>query len=164
MLIKSSDKVQKLTQRVEKIYDQRQADEDRLAREQARLKQVMEADEITKTDFWCRKHGDTTGIAYKVSFKTKDGWCAYYETFGTGWPQELMACCKWLRRNITDKNWDTYYRDSDMIRLQQRQALANGDLLQPGMEGFITKYGDPNKKKYAQLEKEERALWNSRQA
>lgn len=158
MLIKSLTKVDKLTQRVEGVFDQRQADEDRHKREQARLKEVSEAQDITKMDFWCNRcNQDTTGLGYKVVFKNEDGFCAYYESFGSRFPKEMLTCCKGLRRNITDKQWDKYYLESEMIIKQAREAQANGDFLQPHQDGFRTKYGDPNKKLYEKMEKEERA-------
>ena len=162
MLIKSLTKVDKLTQRVEGLYNQRHADELRHEREQARLKEIRAADDVTKTDFWCKRHGDTTGLAYKVVFKSFGEWCAYYESFDKGFPKELTACCKRLRRYITDKHWDSYYTDSHKLELERRQAIENGDLLQPGDYGFTTKYGDPNKKKWAKMEAEERASFKKK--
>jgi|SRR5579872_5926008 len=160
MLIKSLTKVDKLTKRVENLFDERQYYEDDQKRREARLKEVQQADEIIKTDFWCKKHGDTTGMGYKVSFKDRElGWCAYYESFGAGWPKEISTCCKGLRRHITDKHFDPYYLESEMITLQMRQSKENGDLLQPGQYGFNTKYGDPDKKKWQKMEQEERTNW-----
>lgn len=161
MLIKSVSKVDKLTQRVENFYDQKQRDEELSERQLARLNEIRKAPNWTITDFWCNYHKrDTTGMSYKVVFKSDGDYCSYYESINTGFP--VLACCKGLRRHITDKQWDDYYRDSKMIQNQAKEAMANGDLLQPGMEGFITKYGDPNKKKYQQLEKEERANWTKK--
>ncbi len=164
MLIKSLTKVDKLTKRVENLYDQREVDELRNERDQARLKIINDATDITKTDFWCNEHGDTSGMAYKIVFKDRDlGLCAYYESFGRNfWPNEITACCKRLRRRITDKQNDPYFRDSAMIQKQAREARDKGWLLQPGQDGFNTKYGDPNKKKYEQMEREDKANWTKK--
>lgn len=164
MLIKSETKVEKLTKRVENLYDQRQADEDKRAREEARLKIINDATKWTKTDFWCNSHGDTTGLAFKVIFQDiEKEFYAYYETVkGNRWPKHIQACCKGLRRRITDKNTDPYFLQSKMIRKQAQESKAKGWLLQPGQEGFNTKYGDPNKKKYAQQEKQDRANWQKK--
>jgi homoserine dehydrogenase len=56
---------------------------------------------------------------------------------------------------LPDKQFDPYYTDSEMIQNQAKEAIANGDLLQPGDVGFQTKYGDINKKKWAEMEKQE---------
>lgn len=162
MLIKSETKVDKLTKRVESVFDQRRADDDRIKRQQESLKQVREASEWTKMDFWCNKHKrDVTGMAYKKIFKSFGEFKAYYESVNTQFPKEMLACCKGLRRRITDKQFDPYYTESAMIQKQARQAKANGDLLQPGQEGFNAKYGDPNKKLYEKMEAEERAKFET---
>jgi hypothetical protein len=96
-------------------------------------------------------------MAHKVVFSSDGDLCAYYETVDKGAPKHMLACCKGLRRRITDKLFDPYYNQSEVVKLQRRQAEENGDLLQPGDYGFITKYGDPNKKHYEQMEQAERA-------
>lgn len=163
MLIKSRSKIDRLTDKVESWDTQRQADEARYKRQEANLKTIKEAQNWCKMDFWCRHHRqDTTGMAYKVTFHSFGELKAYYESCGYGFPKDMMACCKGLKRNITDKQWDDYYKDSEMVRLQARQAQANGDLLQPGDDGFITKYGDPNKKKWEKIEKDNQANWEKK--
>lgn len=162
MLIKHRTTVDKLSARVENFYEQQEAKErwDQYKRE--RLKQVQEAALWTKTDFWCNRHGDTTGMAHKVVFGPDSGLCAYYETVGTGFPKPLLACCKGLRRRITDKAQDPYYGNSQKIIKEMREARDKGWLLQPGQQGFNAKYGDPNKKKWQQMEKEERASFEKK--
>jgi hypothetical protein len=163
MLIKSKTKVDKLTQRVENLYDLKERKERNDERLQARLKQIKEAPYWTKMDFWCHKHGDTTGLAYKVVFGNNDGLCGYYQSVrGGGWPKEIQACCKGLRRNITDKNWDNYFKESAMIRRQAREAEDKGWLLQPNDWAFDIKYPELRRKKNAQLEKEARANWTKK--
>lgn len=163
MLIKSQTKVDKLTKRVENLYEQKEIQERLDEQQKARLKEIKAAQDITKTDFWCGHHRrDFTALAYKVAYRSFGDWCAYYEAFTNGFPKEMVACCKGLRRYITDKNSDPYYFESEMIVKQRKEAIANGDLLQPGQEGFITKYGDPNKKLYEKLEKEARASWTKK--
>ena len=160
MLIKSKTKVDKLTEQVENLYDQKQSDELKADRQLAALKTINEAKDFSKQDFWCRKHGDITAMAYKVVFKSFGELKAYYEAFTHGFPKEMTACCKGLKRYITDKDLDPYYGDSRMIRKQQREAQDKGWLLQPGQEGFTTKYGDPNKKKWAKMEQDERLKYD----
>ena len=161
MLIKQLTKVDKLTKRVENIYDERQREEDEDKRRQARRKECEQADDITKTDFWCTRHGDTTGMAYKVIFRNSDGLNAYYEAFNNhAWPKELMTCgCKGLRRWITDKHQDPYYVKSEKIRLEARKAQDSGDLLQPGDWMFDIKYPEHKRKLNERLEKEAKANW-----
>ncbi len=100
-------------------------------------------------------------MAYKVVFKSFGELKAYYEAFTSGFPKEMKACCKNLRRQITDKVFDPYYRDSEMIQKQAREAMASGDLLQPRQEGFKTKYGDGVfRKEWERKEKEERLKYD----
>jgi hypothetical protein len=159
MLIKSKTKVEQLTQRVENLYDQRQAEEDRHAKQQSTLKTIREAQKWVKTDFYCHKHGDTTGIAVKVVQGSGDNMVAFYQSIGSNICREDMTCCKGLRRRITDKQFDPYFTCSEMIKRQQREAKDKGWLLQPGDYGFKTKYGDPSKKKWQQQDKEERLAY-----
>jgi hypothetical protein len=156
MLIKSLTKVDKLTKRVENLYDQKEADEDEQKRREAREKLIREAKQWTKTDFYCaRCNEDLLGcLAYKViasDWTQKGQRLAFYEAF--------KACHKGLRRRITDKENDLYFTQSRMLKEQRMEAIANGDLLQPNDYGFTTKYGDPNKKKWEQLEKQEREAY-----
>ncbi len=159
MLIKSLDKVEKLTKRVENLYNERQRYDDLQQALQARNKLINEAPQLTRTDFWCStcREDILNCMAYKVVEKD---WCypyqkiAYYESY--------RACHKGLRRRITDKHTDPYYRESAMIRIQARAARDSGDLLQPHDFGFQTKYGDPNKKLYAKQEAEERANFHKK--
>ena len=162
MLIQSKTKVDKLTQRVENLYDQKERKEREDERLQARLKQIKEAPKFAKTDFWCHKHGDSTGIAVKVVFGPQDDISAYYESIGNNICREDMACCKGLRRRITDKNSDPYFRESAMVIKQAREAQAKGWLLQPGDWAFDIKYPELRRKKNAHLEKEARANWTKK--
>ncbi len=155
MLIKSITKVEKLTQRVEKSFEERQYYEDLQKKQQEREKIIREAPEWCYTDFYCPTCRDDLlkCAAYKViqSDWTSPQRIAFYEAF--------KACHKGLRRWITDKSYDPYFRESRMLEEQRREATANGDLLQPNDYGFITKYGDPNKKKWRQMELEEKTKW-----
>jgi hypothetical protein len=159
MLIKSKTKVDKLTERVENLYDQKERKERDDERLQSRLKQIREAPQFVKTDFWCHRHGDSTGLAAKVVFGMD---CAYYESIGNNICREDMACCKGLRRRITDKNGDPYFRESAMVIKQAREAEAKGWLLQPNDWRFDYKYPELRRKKNAHLEKEARANWTKK--
>lgn len=153
MLIKSITKTEKLTKRVESYYEERQFNEEQEKKRQERTKTIKKAQRWIYTDFYCHicKQDILKCAAYKV---VQTDWVyphqqiAYYEAF--------KACHKGLRRYITDKNQDPYYRQSKMIEQQRREAIAKGDLLQPDDYGFKTKYGDINKKKWQQMDKQER--------
>ena len=158
MLIKSTTKVEKLTQRVERIYEEKERYEDIEKRQTEREKTIREAPQWCYTDFYCPTCQEDLlkCAAYKViqSDWTSPQRIAFYEAF--------RACHKGLRRWITDKSFDPYFRQSRMLEQQRREATANGDLLQPDDYGFKSKYGDINKKKWQQMELEEKAKWESK--
>ncbi len=159
MLIKSLTKVDKLTKRVEQTFEERQYYEDLQKRQEEREKLIRESPQWTKTDFYCGIcREDILGCsAFKViqsDWSNPNQRIAYYESF--------KACHKGLRRRITDKQQDPYYRDSQMLKEQRLEAIAKGDLLQPYDYGFTTKYGNPNKKKWDKLEQEERANFSKK--
>ena len=162
MIFKSVTKTEKLAQRVERFYDDKQREEEQQAKREARIKTIRDAQKWVKTDFYCHRHGDTTGIAVKVVQGHDDNIIAFYESIGSNVCREDMTCCKGLRRRITDKQFDPYFTSSEMIKKQQREARDKGWLLQPDDYGFKMKYGDPNKKKWAKMEAEDRARWEKK--
>lgn len=172
MLIRTKTKEQKLTKRIERFYEDKEAQERLEEFNQERKKIIDLAPDILVMDFYNPRKGDYKCEAYKVVFKSNKILCAKYKpktnvkaislNLDGSLGKEIWASPHDYKC-ITDKHTDSYYKDSKMLHYQGRMAVANGYLLQPGQDGFKTKYGDPNKKLYEKMEKEERAKWQEKQ-
>ena len=93
---------------------------------------IAKADEFSVMDFWCRKcRKERTGLGQKVVVNWNGEPSAWYESWGL---------CHRLRRQITDKLTDPYWKESP--KLKKERVTYFKDMLQPGQEGFDLLYSN----------------------
>ena len=130
-------KTQPTKSNLEALVDAKRSDRERVRdreREQRmRIRELNEAPRRTTTDFWCAKcRKDFSGPAYKQV---------------SGTHGRYVGCCPRgheAYRNITEKNRDPYYRDSEMVR--RLRYTMRDDLVQPGDPRFKELYPEQYKK------------------
>jgi hypothetical protein len=145
--------VKTLAKRFEKQTKEREEAEARQKKLRERDELIDNAPQWQVTDFYCW-HCDIQFSAngYKVIHHLPGERIAFYEA-------KCPGCWHRERRRITDKVWDKFFLNPILQKQRKEQAA---DMLQPGQEGFIARYGDPFKKQYAEMEKAEKAKWTKK--
>lgn len=131
-------------QNYERRIEDRRAERERVFRDdvhfQAHMKVIREAYETTRMDFWCEEcQKDFTADAHKVIGEAGRWPVAWY----VGLCPENHKCIRY----ITDKENDSYYWKSKMIR-EQRHEMADAMLI-PSDPRFKLVYPE----KWRELEK-----------
>jgi hypothetical protein len=131
-------------QNYERRIEDRRAERERVFRDDnayhAHMKVIREAYETTRMDFWCEEcQKDFTSDAYKVIGEAGQWPVAWY----AGLCPENHVCIRY----ITDKENDSYYWKSKMIR-EQRHEMADAMLI-PSDPRFKLVYPE----KWRELEK-----------
>lgn len=99
-----------------------------------RDKTIADAPSTTITTFWCRKcRKDRDGLGEKRVISWDGESFAYYHSY---------RLCHSLRRYITDRHIDPYWRESR--ELKKQRAIHAQDILQPGDDGFDMLYSHKN--------------------
>jgi len=97
-----------------------------------RDREIAKHSEFSVMDFWCRKcRKERTGLGEKVVVTWNGEKSAWYQSWGL---------CHRLRRHITDKLDDPYWKESP--KLKKERATYFKDMLQPGQEGFDLLYSN----------------------
>lgn len=127
--------IEQLEARYEARQAWREAEDARIALFGQRGKDIADAPPATITQFWCRKcRKDRTALGEKRVISWDGTPFAYYASH---------RACHALRRYITDKQADPYWRESASLR--RDRARLRKDLLQPGQEGFDLLYSHKTK-------------------
>ncbi len=139
-----SQRLSRLASRVESNRAQRARDKDRGQECRDRLRMINDAPHEARTGFWCVECArDVVAWAGKITQRMDTQRPrAYYQAF----------CPKQHRliRRITDKQWDPYYHQSRIMRMERaRQA---DDMLQPDDPRFRQVYPEVWKKMEAERE------------
>lgn len=147
-------------------YAEKEADEEAQKKREERWKEINAAPATAPTDFFCSRHGDFKAVGGKIIAGPPSDPIAYYVPIKSikamfYRDNRLARACS-AKRYITDRRFDPYFRESEMLHKQRIDQWK--DLLQPDDPRFRSIYGDPYKSYWAQKEAEERAAWERKRA
>lgn len=155
--------IQRLIKHLDARYAEKERYESLEEKRTARQRLIDSVPDVQLMEFYCKCHGDFISKGGKiVCHKGQPDVYAYYVSHGTAQgienPRQRWHACR-VKRYITDKVQDPYYRESKLLN-ELRLKMAD-DLLQPDDPKFKAKYGDPYKKFNDKKEADEKAQWEA---